>query len=78
MGQVDFSPTLVMAWNKIKAWQLVKRKFAGQKVKSRYLFRALKAAGILDISLLTLSDATEHLASALSIYKRAKKEATTL
>jgi hypothetical protein len=38
MGQVDFSPTLVMAWNKIKAWQLVKKKFTGQKVHSRYLF----------------------------------------
>jgi hypothetical protein len=78
MGQVAYSPTLVMAWNKIRAWKLVRRKLAGGRVDSRYLRRELKFANIKDISLVTLSEAEEKLAQAWKEYRRLKKQASSL
>jgi hypothetical protein len=77
-GQVAFSPTLVVAWNKIHAWKLLRKKLSGKKVNTRYLQRSLKAANIRDISLMTLSEVDEHLASSWAIYKKEKKDATTI
>jgi hypothetical protein len=78
MGQVDFSPALAMAWNKIRAWKLLKRKLSGGRVNSRYLQRELKAANISDISLLTLSNVEANLATAYREYKQLKKQASSL
>jgi hypothetical protein len=78
MGQVAFSPTLEMAWNKIRAWKLLRRKLAGGRVNSRYLRRELKSANISDISLLTISDVDDNLASAWKDYRCLKKQASSL
>jgi hypothetical protein len=41
MGQVPFSPALIIARNRIKACQLVRKEVAGGRVSTRYLRRAL-------------------------------------
>jgi hypothetical protein len=37
LGQVPYSPRLVMSWHKLKAWKLLLKKLKGGKVDSRYL-----------------------------------------
>jgi hypothetical protein len=78
MGQVPFSPPMVLAWNKIRAWTLVRRKLSGRRVKSRYLRRELKAAAIGDISTISLAESEEKLAAAWKHYKQLKKQASSL
>jgi hypothetical protein len=78
MGQVAYSPALVMAWNKIRAWKLVCRKLSGRRVDSRYLRRELRSANINDISLCTLSEATDRLVTAWKEYRCLKKNASSL
>lgn len=78
MGQVAYSPTLAMAWNKIRAWKLIRRKLSGARVNSRYLRRELKSANIGDIALLTVTDADKNLAKCRKEYKRLKKQAASI
>jgi hypothetical protein len=78
MGQVPYSPQLVMAWNKLKAWQLLLKKRKGRRVNSRYLQRSLKKAGIKDWTLLPVEEVVENLADAGITYRRLKKEAPNL
>jgi hypothetical protein len=59
MGQVAYSPAMVMAWNKIQAWKLVCRKLSGGRVDSWYLRQELRSANINDILLCTLSEASD-------------------
>jgi hypothetical protein len=55
MGEVPFSPTLVIAWNRIKALQLIKKKLSGHRVGSWFLHRAIKAANLsIDLSIATI------------------------
>jgi hypothetical protein len=78
LGQVSFSPAMVDAWNRIKAWQLIKKKLSGGRVNSRYYRRALKAAGLSDLAVTTSRDAEAHLSKAWTIYKVLKKQGRTL
>jgi hypothetical protein len=78
MGQVPFSPQLVTVWKKLNAWQLLLKKFKGFRVNSRYLWRTLKAAGITDISLLTVQEVEENIAESRIQYRRLKKVAPNL
>jgi hypothetical protein len=48
MGAVPFSPNLVLAGKKIRAWKLLLKKKTGGKVHSKYLARKLKDAGIAE------------------------------
>jgi hypothetical protein len=73
MGQVPFSPRLVLLWQKLEAWQLVLKKCRGAKIDSKYLRRVLKAADIQDISLITEDEARANLQSVRNIYKQEKK-----
>jgi hypothetical protein len=61
MGQVPFSPQLIVMWKNIKAWQLIIQKCKGAKIDSRYLRRVLRAADITGTSLITEQDARENL-----------------
>jgi hypothetical protein len=78
MGQVPFSPALVIAWNHIKACQLVKKNLSGDRVSSRYLIRALKSANMKLSPTMTVSDANDLLTNAWAMYKILKKQATSL
>jgi hypothetical protein len=75
MGAVPFSPALSLAGKKIRAWKLVIRKKAGGFVHTKFLNRKLKAAGIDDISLLSIDDARENLRDAWQQYRCLKKRA---
>jgi hypothetical protein len=44
MGQVEYSPSLQLARNKIYAWTLLSRRINGQKISSRLINRVLKKA----------------------------------
>jgi hypothetical protein len=48
MGNVPFSPRLVIHWKKILGWKLVLRKTRGSKIDSKYLLRTLRSANIKD------------------------------
>jgi hypothetical protein len=63
------------AWEKIKAWQLIIRKYMGAKIDLRYLHRVLRAADITDISLTTEQDARENLNAVQRNYKNLKRNA---
>jgi hypothetical protein len=78
MGHVAFSPALSIVWNKIRAWKLIRRKKMGGRVSSRYLQREIKAAGLRDISNMTLNEVDNQLADAWKQYRRLKKQATSL
>jgi hypothetical protein len=78
MGQVPFSPQLVMAWNKLRAWQVLVKKLNGGRVSSRYLQRVVKAAAISNVKLISVSEAEENLANCWINYKSLKKEAVNL
>jgi hypothetical protein len=78
MGQVPFSPQLIVTWKKIKAWQLIIRKCMGAKIDSRYLHRVLRAADITDISLTTEQDARENLNAVQRNYENLKRNAAAL
>jgi hypothetical protein len=78
MGQVPFSLTLVLAWNKLKAWKLLIKKLKGGRVNSRFLHRVMKAAAIPDAKLLSVSEAEDNLANCQINYQRLKNEAPTL
>jgi hypothetical protein len=78
MGQVPFSPRLVVLWHKIKAWQLVLRKCRGAKFDSKYMKRVLQAADIADISLITEDDASENLKAVRRNYKQVKRDAASI
>jgi hypothetical protein len=77
MGEVPFSPTLIIAWNWIKALQLIKKKLSGRRVGSRFLHQAIKAANLsIDLSTTTTSDIEQDLSKAWTTYKLIKKQAS--
>lgn len=79
MGEVPFSPTLIIAWNRIKALQILKKKLAGRQVCSRFLNRAVKAANLgIDVSTTTILEVERELSKAWMTYKVVKKQATVL
>jgi hypothetical protein len=79
MGEVPFSPTLVIAWNRIKALQVIQKKLTGRRVCSRFLHRAVKAANLsIDLSTTTTSDVKQELSKAWTTYKTLKKQASVL
>jgi macrodomain Ter protein organizer (MatP/YcbG family) len=61
MGQVPFSPQLVMTWNKLKAWKWLIKKLKGGKINSRYFHRVMKAAAISNVHLISASEAEDNL-----------------
>jgi hypothetical protein len=75
MGAVPFSPRLVVVWNEIKAWKLVRRKLKGGKVNARFLQRVTKKALLADTDLLSLQEVEQKLSAAFFKYKTVKKEA---
>jgi hypothetical protein len=78
MGQVPYSPVLVIAWNRIRAYQLLRKKLSGGRVCSRYLRRALKLANIKFSNTMTSSEANECLSKEWAKYKILKKQAESL
>jgi hypothetical protein len=79
MGEVPFSPTLVIAWNRIKALQVIQKKLSGRRVCSRFLHRAVKAANLsIDLATTTTSDIKQELSKAWTTYKTLKKQASVL
>jgi hypothetical protein len=42
MGKIPYSPMLVMAWQKITAWSVLRKFLQGRGVDLRYLARTLK------------------------------------
>jgi hypothetical protein len=75
MGQVPFSPRLVIHWNKILAWKLVLRHRRGSRIDSKYLQRTLRKANITDTHLLSELDVIDNLKEARLAYKVIKREA---
>jgi hypothetical protein len=78
MGQVPFSPQLVMTWKILKAWKLFIKKLKGGKKKSRYFHRVMKAASISNVHLISVLEAEDNLANCRINYRRLKKEAPNL
>lgn len=78
LGEVPFSPALVIAWNRIKACQLLRKKLSGGRVCSQYLHRALKSADMKFNATMTVSDANDCLTKAWARYKILKKQAVSL
>jgi hypothetical protein len=77
MGKTPYSPTLVMAWQKIIAWSLLRKFLQGHRVDSRYLARTLKKAGIKR-ELIMLQECEEQLTTIWKNYKLLKKQAVFL
>jgi hypothetical protein len=58
MGAVDFSPQLMIWWNRRLTWKLIKDYHSGRKISTTFIMRKAKACGISDPLQSTPKEAT--------------------
>ena len=58
MGAVDFSPQLMIWWNRRLTWKLIKDYHSGRKISTTFIMRKAKACGIVDPLQSTPKEAT--------------------
>ena len=78
MGEVNFSPTIQLAWGWRHCWQLVVRKLSGGKVNLKCIKNLAKAVGIEKPLSVNLLQAQQHFRVADNAYRLLKPNAPML